>query len=78
MLNETGKSLFAKTIEYAMGGGAKRTRSVARSGGNVVITYGGGQLQSSDSLNGTWQNESAASPGTVTPNTARKFYRVRG
>ncbi|MBL9128154.1 MAG: hypothetical protein JNL97_10925 [Verrucomicrobiales bacterium] len=78
MLNETGKSLFAKTIEYAMGGGAKPTLSVARSGGNVVITYGGGQLQSSDSLNGTWQNESAASPVTVTPNTARKFYRVRG
>ena len=77
MLNETGKSLFVKTIEYAMGGGAKPTLSVARSGGNVVVTYGGGQLQSSDSVTGAWQNESAPSPVTVTPNATRKFYRVR-
>lgn len=78
ILNETGKSLFAKTIEYAMGGGAKPTLSVGRSGGNVVITYGGGQLQSADSLSGPWQNEAAASPVTVQPNAVRKFYRVRG
>jgi hypothetical protein len=78
MMNDTGKSLFLKTIEYAMGGGAKPTLSVSRTGGNVVITYGGGQLQSSDSVNGTWQNETAASPVTVTPTAARKFYRVRG
>ncbi len=78
IMNDTGKSLFFKTIEYAMGGGAKPTLSVSRTGGNVVITYGGGQLQSSDSVNGTWQNETAASPVTVTPSAARKFYRVRG
>lgn len=78
IMNDTGKSLFFKTIEYAMGGGAKPTLSLARSGGNVVITYGGGQLQSADSLNGTWQNETAASPVTVTPSAVRKFYRVKG
>jgi len=80
MMNDTGKSLFLKTIEYAMGGGGGATPSlsVARSGGTVVITYGGGQLQSTDSLGGMWQNEAAASPVTVQPSTARKFYRVRG
>lgn len=78
MLNETGQSLFLKTIEYAMGGGATPTLSVARSGGNIVITYGGGQLQSATSLNGTWQNETAPSPVTVQPTGAGKFYRVRG
>ena len=46
--------------------------------GNIVITYGGGQLQSATSLNGTWQNETAPSPVTVQPSGAGKFYRVRG
>ncbi len=78
MLNDTGKSLFLKTIEYAMGGGAKPTLSVARNGGNVVITYGGGQLQSSNSANGPWQNEAAPSPVTVQPSGSGKFYRVQG
>ncbi|MCC6234873.1 MAG: hypothetical protein IT580_19680, partial [Verrucomicrobiales bacterium] len=65
ILNETGKTLFARTIEYAIGGGAKPTLSVGRSSGNAVITYSGGQLQSADSVSGPWQNEAGASPVTV-------------
>lgn len=78
ILNETGKTLFLNTVAYAIGAAAKPTLSVVRSGSNAVITYGGGQLQSAESLSGPWQDEAGASPVTVQPSAARKFFRVRG
>ncbi len=78
MLNENGKMLLVRTIEYALGGGAKPLLSVARSGASAVITYSGGQLESAESVTGPWQAESAPSPVTVQPAGLRKFFRVRG
>jgi formylmethanofuran dehydrogenase subunit D len=78
MLNDTGMTLFLNTVAYAIGGGAKPTLAVARNGDRIVVTYGGGTLESSDSVTGPWAGENAASPASFATSTIRKFYRVRG
>lgn len=78
MLNDAGLALLLNTVAYAIGGGSKPTLSVARSGDGVIVTYGGGTLESADSVTGPWSGENAASPATFPATAARKFYRVRG
>jgi len=52
------------------------TLGVARSGGNVVLTYTG-TLQSADTVKGPYSAVAGAtSPFTVTPAGAGKFYRA--
>ncbi len=79
-LTEDGKNLLLNTLAYAIGSKATVTPTVslARSGTDVVVTYAGGTLQSATILNGTWNNESGASPLKVTPAGTAKFYRVKG
>ncbi len=76
-LTEEGKALLFSTLDYAIGVKAPPTLSLARSGNDLTITYGGGTLQSAGSVTGTWNNESGASPLKVTPSASAKFYRVR-
>lgn len=78
---EAGKNLFLNTVKYALGAAVPPptpTLSIARDGNTVVITYAGGTLQSTDTVTGTWTNETAASPVRITPSgVGSKFYRVR-
>jgi hypothetical protein len=51
--------------------------SIARSGGNVVLTYSG-TLQSADTVIGSWSAvPGATSPATVPITGTKKFYRVQ-
>ena len=80
-LNEVGKTLFLNTVAYALGltsGTAAPTLSLTRNGKELVITFSGGALQSADVVTGPWTNEAGASPLTVQPTSASKFYRVKG
>lgn len=47
-----------------------------RSGTSVVLTFGG-TLQSADAITGPWTDVAGASPMTVTPAGAMKFYRAK-
>ncbi|MSU64500.1 MAG: hypothetical protein EXS31_19280 [Pedosphaera sp.] len=80
ILTQEGKTLMFNTIDYAIGktAAAPPTISVAKSGTSVVITYAGGTLQSSATVNGTYATEAGASPLTIASPTADKFYRVKG
>jgi hypothetical protein len=72
------RSLTPTEVEslYANGSGVV-TLHIARSGSNVVLTWPLGTLQAANEANGTYTNVSGAtSPWPVTPNEARKFYRV--
>jgi hypothetical protein len=77
-LSEGGKTLLLNTVAYAIGSKAAPTVSLARSGADVVITYAGGTLQSTDRIGGTWGDVAGASPLKVAPAGAAKFYRVKG
>jgi hypothetical protein len=79
MLNEAGKTLLLRTIEYAIGSpGQVPTLSIARAGNDIVITFAGGALESAENLGGPWNSETGSSPLTIQTSGARKFYRVRG
>jgi len=78
---EAGKTLLLNTVKYAVGttGPAPGpTLSISRDGNTLTVTYAGGTLQSADTLPGTWNNETGASPVKITPTGAAKFYRVKG
>lgn len=80
-LTDNGKTLFLNTVAYAIGATTPPpapTLSVSRSGSNVVVTYAGGKLQSSDTVSGAWKDEAGASPLAVQPTSAARFYRVKG
>jgi hypothetical protein len=78
-LSEAGRTLLINTVNYAAGsaGGASPTLAIARSGGNLILTYGGGGLQSASSITGPWTAETGASPLSIQPSGAARFYRVR-
>jgi len=52
--------------------------SVSLTGGNVVITYAAGVLQSADSVDGPYADVAGATSPYTTPATGAKFYRLRG
>ncbi len=78
-LTEDGKNLIFNTIDYAIGKTVTvpPTISIAKSGANVVITYAGGTLQSSATIDGIYGNEAGASPVTITAPTGNKYYKVK-
>ena len=53
------------------------TLNISQSGGNVTLTWPGGQLLQADSLAGPWTTNAATSPYTVSASSAAKFYRVQ-
>jgi hypothetical protein len=72
-------ALSASTIQALYMTGAGLGLSIAPlPGGSVQITWTAGHLESATSLSGPWQTETAAtaSPWTVTPAGAMKFYRA--
>jgi hypothetical protein len=79
-LTEAGKNLFLSSVAYALGAAstAKPTLSLALSGKTVVLTYGGGVLQSADVVTGPWKDETGASPLSIQVAAAMKFFRVKG
>ena len=79
ILTADGKKMLFNTIDYAIGKTVvvPPTISVAKSGANVVITYAGGTLQSSATINGIYGNEAGASPVTITAPTGNKYYKVK-
>ncbi len=79
ILTADGKRMLFNTIDYAIGKTTvvPPTISIAKSGANVVITYAGGTLQSSATINGIYGNEAGASPVTVTAPTGNKYYKVK-
>ena len=78
-LTEDGKTLLLNTIDYAIGKPTTPPKiAIDRSNTGLTITYSGGTLQSADSLNGTYSNETGASPLTVSSFTgSTRFYRVK-
>lgn len=80
ILTEAGKNLLFNTLDYAIGKAAAvpPTLSVARSGASITITYAGGTLQSSTTVNGTYTDVAGASPLSVTSADGSRFYRVKG
>jgi hypothetical protein len=61
----------------AIPSGSKPKLAYATSAGKLVITFEG-TLQSSSTVDGTWTDETATSPWTVTPTAgAMKFYRAK-
>lgn len=63
-----------------MNGGSSEPAKVAisLSGADATLTWSGGALQQSDSLNGTYTEVTGAvSPLKITPTGAAKFYRIR-
>lgn len=80
-LTEEGKTLLFSTLDYAIGKTATLPPkvSIERGATGIVITYSGGTLQSSDTINGTFANEAGASPLAVPqPGGTARFYRVKG
>ena len=78
------KALSAAQIQkhytIAVNGGSSEPAKVAisLSGADTTLTWSGGALQQSDSLNGTYTEViGAVSPLKVTPTGAAKFYRIR-
>ncbi len=52
--------------------------SVNRQGGDLILTWTSGTLESADTVNGTWTTVTdAASPMTVSPAGTARFFRVR-
>ena len=52
--------------------------TLTRSGSNVLLNWPRGTLQAADEATGAYDDVSGAtSPYPVTPNGAKKFYRVR-
>jgi hypothetical protein len=78
-LTEDGKTLLLNTIDYAIGKPTTPPKiAIDRSNTGLTITYSGGTLQSADSLNGTYSNETGASPLTVSSFTGpARFYKVK-
>ena len=77
-LSEAGRSLLLASVEYALPRKAVPTLSLARTGADVVVTFGGGTLQSADAVTGPWKDEAGASPLKIQPAAGAKFYRVKG
>lgn len=77
-LNDAGRKLLLNTVEYAIGKAAVAdpTISIARSGSNVVVTYAGGTLQSTDKLGGAWSTAPETSPATYSAGGTARFFRV--
>jgi hypothetical protein len=78
------KALSAAQIQkqytIAVNGGSSEPAKVtiSLSGADATLTWSGGALQQSDSLNGTYTEVTGAvSPLKVTPIGSAKFYRVR-
>jgi len=77
-LTESGKNLFLNTVDYAVGVKAVAKKiSIAQRGVDLVVTFEGGELQSSSSLTGPYTAMAGTSPLTVSNPTGTKFYRVR-
>ena len=78
-LTEDGKTLLLNTIDYAIGKTTTPPKiAIDRSNTGLTITYSGGTLQSADSLNGTYSNETGVSPLTVSSFTGpARFYKVK-
>lgn len=77
-LSEAGRALFLASVQYALPSKAAPTLSLGRSGSDVVLTFGGGTIQSSDSVTGPWKDEAGSSPLKIQPTAQAKFYRVKG
>jgi hypothetical protein len=58
------------------GGGNAPTLKVERSGTGLTLTFTG-TLQSADKVTGPYADQAGASPLTVTPAGAAKFYRAK-
>ncbi len=78
-LSDAARRLLFNTIDYCIAPAALPSLSISRSGGNVVITYTGGVLQSAAEVTGApWMDEASVASGSVIqPSGTRKFYRVR-
>ncbi|MBM3839383.1 MAG: hypothetical protein FJ398_15715 [Verrucomicrobia bacterium] len=77
-LSAAGRALFLGSVEYALPRKAVPTLSLARSGTDLVVTFGGGTLQSADAVTGPWKDETSPSPLKILPSAGAKFYRVKG
>ncbi len=79
ILNANGRKLLLNSLNYASGKTTTvpPTISIAKNGANVVITYAGGTLQSSATIDGTFAPEAGASPVTISSPTGNKYYRVK-
>jgi hypothetical protein len=51
--------------------------SIQRSGNNLILSWPRGTLLEADDITGPYVTNNAASPYTVSPTAAKKFYRVR-
>ncbi|MDA1274320.1 MAG: hypothetical protein O2960_09750, partial [Verrucomicrobia bacterium] len=79
-LSEAGRTLLMNTVNFAAGatgGGGDATLSIVRSGADVILTYGGGGLQSAPAVTGPWTAENGPSPLKIQPAGSAKFYRLR-
>ena len=82
-LSEAGRTQVINAVNYAVGaggsggGGGPAELSIARSGTDLVITYGGGGLESAPAITGPWTSTAGASPLTIQPSGSARFYRVR-
>lgn len=76
-MTENGKNLLFNAINYAIGSKGTPKISIARKGADIVITYEGGALQSSSTVNGTYTPVAGVSPLTISNPSDTKFYRVR-
>ena len=76
-LSEAGRALFLAAVDYALPSKAAPTLALARSGSDILVTYGGGTLQSADGVTGPWKDEAGASPLKVSPAVSAKFFRVK-
>ena len=62
---------------FAAGGGTVATPlDIEIAGDKVVLSWSGGTLLEADELTGPWSTNNAASPYSVTPTGAKKFYRL--
>jgi len=59
--------------------GSGPTITLTRSGANLILSWpGGGALQSSTNVGGTYEDiPASSSPFNVTPTDTQKYYRIR-
>jgi hypothetical protein len=72
-----GSQLTLTRINYATAA-TPITLSIARTAGNVTVTWTGGALQSATNVHGTYSDVSgASSPYTIPASGTQQFFRVR-
>ena len=76
-ITEEGKNLLFNIINYAIGAKTTPKISLSRNGADAVLTFEGGSLESSSTLNGNYTAEAGTSPLTLKNLQGTKFYRVK-